>query len=154
MLVTVDNNNNGAANGNTILSSLGSSLTFGGSASNGPLQTGSFLTQGGPYNIVGSSLVVTPGAGVSGGTALASSYVAVEALGAGYIFGFGDHFAHDYFNNNGSNTNGQMHINLVESMTADGPVAGPSTVRLPVPLVLLGAGIVTLGAIARKKPMA
>lgn len=150
LLVTVDSGGTGTSSGNAILSALGSSLSFGGSASNGPLQTGSFLTDGGPFNIVGSSLQVTPGTGVSGGTSLAGSYVAVESFGSGFIFGFGDHFTHDLFNNSASNVNGQMHVNLVEGS----PLSTASAVPVPAPILMLGAVVAGLGAIARRKTRA
>ena len=136
----------GVAHGNTILSGIGSTLSFGGGAGNGPLQSGNFLTEGGPFNIVGSTLQVTPGIGVSGGTALAGSYVAFEAIGAGFVFGFGDHFTHDLFNNSAGNVNGQMHINLVESKV--------DPIPLPAPIVMLGAAIAGVGMIARKRAKA
>lgn len=154
LLVTVDSSNSGASAGNAILSALGSSLSFGGSAVNGVLQSGNFLTDGGPFSIAGSSLVTTAGTGVSGGTSLAGSYVAVETFGSGYIFGFGDHFTHNYFNNSASNVNGQMHINLVESLTVDQPDTNPNAVPIPASIALLGGAIAGAGIFARKKAAA
>ena len=153
LLITVDTFPGGTApglgvvNGNAILSSLGSSLTFsealGGSAVNGALQAGSFLTEGGPFDIVGQTLVTTLGAAVTGGTSLAGSYVAFEQIGAGYIFGFGDNFQNDLFFNSATNVNGQMHINLVE---------GGAATQVPEPsaLVLLGIGLLMLALFAKR----
>lgn len=143
LLVTVDSGGTGAGSANAILAAIGSSLTFSGGASNGALQTGNFLTDGGPFDIVGQTLQVTPGTGVSGGTALAGSYVAFEAIGAGFVFGFGDHFTNDLFNNSAANVNGQMHINLVESKV--------DPIPLPAPVVMLGAAIAGAGYLARKR---
>ena len=148
LLVTVDSGGLGAANGNAILAAIGSSISFGGSAVNGALQTGNFLSDGGPFNIVGSSLQVTPGTGVSGGTALAGSYVAFEALGSGFVFGFGDHFQNTFFNNSAATVNGQMHINLVESKATVDPIP------LPAPVAMLAAVIAGAGFIARRQAKA
>lgn len=139
LLVTVDSGDIGAPSGNSILSALGSSLNFGGTPSNAPLQSGNFLTEGGPFDIVGESLQVTPGTAVNGGTSLAGSYVAYDQIGAGFIFGFGDHFHNDFFNNSASNVNGQMHINLVESGGTVTPVPAPGIIAL------LGIGLAAFG---------
>ncbi len=147
LLVSVDSGRSGVRDANSILSALGSSLKFAGSAKNGPLQTGNFLTDGGPFDIVGKSLQVSLGTGVKGGTSLAGSYVGVEAYGSGFIFGFGDEFAHDVFSNSEDNVNGQMHVNLVEASLAD----GPGEVPVPAPIAMLGSVVAGLGAVARRR---
>lgn len=144
LLITVDSSGTGAAGGNSILSALGSSLSFAGSAVNGPLLTGSFLTEGGPFNIVGQSLDVTPGTAVAGGTLLAGSYVGFEKIGLGYIFAFGDHFQNDFFANSAANVNGQMHINLVEAGTV-------APIPLPAPFMMLASALAGLGLLRLRK---
>ena len=156
LLVTADSSSTGVSHGNAILAAIGSGLSFGGVGINGTLQTGSFLTDGGPFTITGSTLTVTPGTAVSGGTALAGNYVAMEAMGSGYVFGFGDHFTHEFFNNSVTNVNGQMHINLVEGDTKVGTGSGPSAsaVPVPAPIAMLGAVAVGFGILARRKAKA
>ena len=96
-------------------------MSFGGNSTNGLLQGGNLLSDRGPFDIVGQTLVVTPGTAVTGGTSLAGTYVAFEQIGSGFVYGFGDHFQNNFFNNSAANVNGQMHINLVEA----GSVAVP-----------------------------
>lgn len=144
LLITVDSGGQGVTAGNTILASLGTTLSFAGSAVNGVLQGGNFLTTGGPYDIVGQSLQVTPGKGVTGGSPLAGSFVAFAQIGSGFVFGFGDHFQHNFFNNNASNTNGKMHINLVES-------ASIQQIPEPGSLLIMGLGLAGLGFARRRR---
>lgn len=144
LLVTADSGAIGVAAGNSIMSALGSTLSFSGDASNGALVAGSFLTQGGPFDIVGETLSATPGSAVTGGTALAGSYVGFEKIGSGYIFAFGDHFQNDFFGNTDATTNGQMHINLVEGS------AVPS-VPLPAGLPLVAGALGLLSLLRRRR---
>ena len=140
LLMTVDSGGQGVASGNSILTALGSSLSFGGAASNGALQGGNFLTTGGPFDIVGQLLQVTPGTAVAGGSSLAGTYVAFEQIGNGLIYGFADHFQNDFFANSAANVNGQLHINLVESAAQQ--VTEPGMLGL-VGLSLLGLSLAT-----------
>ena len=148
LVVTVDSGGTGAAFGNSILAALGSALSFGGSAVNGVLTGGNFATEGGPFDIVGETLNVTPGTAVNvnGGASLGTDYLAYDQIGAGFVFGFGDHFQNAFFNNNVGTVNGQMIVNIVE---ADGvaPPAVPLPATLPLMVAALGGGL----AFARRR---
>lgn len=148
LLVTADSGGVGVAHGNAILSAIGSGLSFGGSAFNGYLQPDAILTTGGPFNIVGQVLEVTPGTGVNGGTMIAGSFVGAEQFGAGYVVGFGDHLQNDVFNPSAANVNGQFLINLVESAPAPAPAPIPLPATFPALLLGLGvlAGVSTFAA--------
>lgn len=68
-------------------------MSAGGNASVAPYPAGHFATAG----LVGQTLHTTPGTAISGGTAIAGSYIHYEAIGLGYVFAFGDRSDHGYF---------------------------------------------------------
>lgn len=152
LLLTVDSgglSGSGVAAGNAILAALGSALSFGpNDAVNGPLQAGNFLTESGPFDIVGGTLQTTRGTQVLGGTSLADTYVAFEAMGAGFIYAFGDHLQNNLFPNTATAANGQMHINLVEGQAQ--PQESRPDIPAPATLALVGMRLAGLGFLRRR----
>ena len=131
LLVLTDSGATGVPGGNGILSGILSGLSFGGSSpSVAAFPGGNFATTGGPFNLVGLLLGVTPGNEVLGGTPLAGDYIAYEALGGGHVFAFGDRSDHNFFG--AGSTNHNFFLNIADF--ADGPAAVPE----PATLALLG----------------
>jgi hypothetical protein len=93
LLVMFDSKCNGCSGGNPTLAGVGSTMSAGGNASVAPYPAGHFATAG----LVGQTLHTTPGTAISGGTAIAGSYIHYEAIGLGYVFAFGDRSDHGYF---------------------------------------------------------
>lgn len=141
LLLLADSGNSGLPALNNIAAGIGSALNWNGSAgSSGLLAGGNFATTGGPFNIVGSSLSLSPGtAVVAGGIALAGDNLRVEQIGAGYVFGFSDRSDHNVFSPTNANVNGQLFLNILAGPGGNPPVpdSGSSAVLLALGLGLL-----------------
>jgi hypothetical protein len=147
LLLLADSGGSGQTGLNAIAAGLGSSLSWGGSASSSPaLAGGVFATTGPPYNIVGMYLSTTQGTAVSGGTALTGDYIRWDLIGAGYIFGFADRSDHNLFDPSTTNVNGQLFLNLA-AHEAGGVIPEPSTFFL----LGTGLGLAALAVFRRRK---
>jgi PEP-CTERM motif len=144
LLLLADSGDSGLPALNNISSGIGASLVWGGSSTNAPLAGGVFATTGPPYNIVGQSLVSSPGTAVTGGTALAGNYLAYQHFGAGWIFGFADRSDHSVLLF-ADNPNAKLFLNLAGG-TVSSAVPEPST-----GLLLIGGLVGVLGAQRRKR---
>jgi hypothetical protein len=146
LLVLFDSSCSGCTGGNAVLSGLGTGMTASGSASGGTLVGGNFATTGPPYNLVGQTLVTSPGTAISGGTSLAGSYLHYVGLGSGYVFAFGDRLDHNIFAPTSSNVNGRLFLNIVGG-------AGGSGGEIPEPstMLLLAGGLLALGWLGRRR---
>jgi hypothetical protein len=136
LILTDSGESGGVPSSNAILSGIGSSMSFGGSFTDAPLAGGVFATEGPPFNIVGQTLLDSPGNGVTGGNALAGTYIQYEAIGSGFVFAFGDRPDNDYFGPTSTNINGQLFLNI-------------AAIPEPATIALLGFGV--LSVIRRKK---
>ncbi len=145
LLVLADSGGSGAAGGNAILSALGTGMVFGGSPVNSPLSGGNFASTGPPYGIVGSSISVTPGTAVTGGTSLAGTYIQYSAVGSGWVYAFADRSDHDFFGPTSGNVQGQLFLNLA----GGGGGGEPNPIPEPATLMLLGSGLA--GLLLRKR---
>ena len=131
---------------NTLLSGVGSSITF----TTTTIGTTSALAPGkftdGPNAVVGSTLSVTSGNGTAGGTLIDNNYVRYESVGNGLVFVFGDRIDH---NDVISATNTRLLLNIVAiaagpampvpTLTATG-MAAMSALLMMIGLVIIGAG--------------
>lgn len=136
LILTDSGESGGVPSSNAILSGIGSSMGFGGSFTDAPLAGGVFATEGPPFNIVGQTLLDSPGNGVIGGNVLAGTYIQYEAIGSGFVFAFGDRPDNDYFGPTSANINGQLFLNI-------------AAIPEPATICLLGLGALSL--IRRKK---
>ena len=145
VLLLGDSGGSGQTGLNAVSAGLGSSLSWGGSASSQPaLAGGVFATTGPPYDIVGQSLSTTAGTTVSGGTALTGDYIRWDQIGTGYVFGFGDRSDHNFFSPSTSNVNGELFLNLTAHSASDNVIPEPST------FFLLGTGLALAGLWTRR----
>ncbi|TAM55274.1 MAG: hypothetical protein EPN53_03220 [Acidobacteria bacterium] len=95
-----------------ILTALSSSISVSGtSAVAAPFPTSPFTTT--PNNLVGLTLVTSPGDEVVGGTQIAGSFISYQAHGAGYVFVFGDRSDHNIFNSTATDINAQLFLNIL-----------------------------------------
>ncbi len=148
LLVFFDSSCSGCSGGNAVLSAIGTSMVAAGSASAAPFTGGSPATEGGPYNIVGQELLTSPGTAITGGTALAGSFLAYQSIGSGYVFAFADRSDHNGFVNTAASVNGQLFLNIA----AMGGAAQPGgEVPEPATQALLGAGLVALAVFRYRK---
>lgn len=107
---------------NVILTALSSSMSVSGtSAAVAPFPTSPFTTT--PNNLVGLSLVTSPGDEVAGGTQIAGSFISYQAHGAGYLIVFGDRSDHNVFNSTAADINAQLFLNI---LGGNGPTATPT----------------------------
>ncbi|MBI4891928.1 MAG: PEP-CTERM sorting domain-containing protein [Acidobacteria bacterium] len=145
LLLLFDSGCGGCVGGNGILTGLGTSMVAGGSATDAALAGGNPATTGGPYNLVGQSLNTSPGTAITGGTALAGSILAYQALGTGHVFAFGDRSDHNVFGNTSATVNGQLFLNIA----AMGPSQSVPIGEVPEPAtpLLLGVGLVVLAVL-------
>jgi hypothetical protein len=97
---------------NAILTALSSSISVSGtSAVVAPFPTSPFTTT--PNNLVGLSLVTSPGDEVTGGTQIAGSFISYQAHGAGYVIVFGDRSDHNAFISTAADINAQLFLNIL-----------------------------------------
>lgn len=118
---------------NAILSALGSTLSFTGSAStSGPLAAGNFATNN-VYNIEGQSINWSLGKTISlgaNGTFLSDNMLAFEQIGNGFLYLSGDRFEHDALGASANNPNGQIFLNLAQRQRTVTSVPAPATAAL------------------------
>ncbi len=145
LVVLFDSGCGGCTGGNATLAGVGSSMSASGSAVVAPFAGGNFATTGGPFDLVGQTLVTSPGTAINGGTALAGGFLAFESIGSGYLFAFGDRSDHNFANPTAATVNGQLLLNLAEGA---GPVTG---VPEPATFALLGAGLVSMTLLKRRR---
>ncbi|MDD2943991.1 MAG: PEP-CTERM sorting domain-containing protein, partial [bacterium] len=148
LLLLADSGNSGLPGLDNIASGLGISFDWGGGVSgNRTLLGGNFASEG-LYDLVGQTLITTPGTGVTGGTVLAQNYLDYASLGLGWVFGFGDRLDHNFFINPiGHNVNGDLFLNI-----ANGPVGNPNnSVPEPTTIWLLSLGLLAWLMFAPKK---
>lgn len=142
LLVFTDSSFTGGASANSILSSLGSTLFVNSAFTNavGPAQAGNFATEGGPYNIVGQYLTVSPGnlVTVGGGTMLYPDELGVQQIGQGFVYAFGDRWDHNFAAPSAANTNGELFLNIVNG--------SPPSAVVPLPAAIW-SGAALLGAL-------
>ena len=142
-------NTSSTSNLNSILSSLGSGMSFAASSSNlntGPILGGTFASEGPPYDIVGGSFNVSLGKAVSGGSAVVGNLLRYETFGNGYLFAFGDRFDHDFAAPTAANNNGRLFLNLLGDRAPVVPVPPAAALGLAM---LGGLGLV--GRIRRRR---
>ena len=144
LLVMFDSSCAGCTGNNPLLSSLGTGMSGSGSASGTVFAGGNFASMGPPYDIVGQSLITSPGTAIVGGTSLAGSFIQYSQLGSGWVFAFADRSDHNFANPNAGNTNGQLFLNILDG----GAVVG---VPEPTTLISVGIGLVGLAGLSLRR---
>jgi hypothetical protein len=145
LLMNADSSGTGLPFLNDIASGLGSGLFWGpGGSTPGPLAGGNFATTGPPFDIVGLSLITSPGTAVSGGVSLSGDYLHYEAYGSGFIFGFANRPDHSALIAAG-NTNDKLYQNI---LFGEGGAPG---VPEPTTLSLLVFGLAGLASLHRRR---
>lgn len=97
---------------NAILTALSSSISVSGtSAVVAPFPSSPFTTT--PNNLVGLSLVTSPGDQVAGGTQIAGSFISYQAHGTGYVIVFGDRSDHNFAITTAADINAQLFLNIL-----------------------------------------
>jgi hypothetical protein len=147
LLVMFDSACSGCGGGNPLLAGVGTAMSAGGTAGVAPFAGGIFASEGPPFDIVGDTLDTTPGTAISGGAALAGSYIHYQGLGSGWVFAFGDRSDHNFFVPSASNVNGKLFLNIVEG----GGGGGGGVVPEPSSLALFLVGAGTLLAFRRRR---
>jgi PEP-CTERM motif len=139
LLLFNDSGFSGGSANNTILAGIGSSMTvLNSSASVAPFPVDGFATNN-DFNLVGQTLGTSPGMAISGGTAIAGSFISYQQLGSGFVFVFGDRSDHNTFNPTAPSVNGQLFLNITDGPAGEGPTPVPE----PATLLLVGSGIAT-----------
>lgn len=137
LMLFVDSGTSDFPQANDILSGLGTTLSFNTSQSvtAGPIQDVNYAADN-IFDLVGSTPTFSPGhATVLGGAGahLSETLIAVQPLGNGYVFAFGDRFEHNFSNSTAASTNGQLMLNIL------GPIPEPTSLALvAISLVIVG----------------
>jgi hypothetical protein len=117
-LILNDSGCGGCAGSNAILDALGSTINVTtNSAMAAPFESGQFTTV--PYDIVGQSLMTSPGMEVTGGMDVAGSFIKYEAIGGGYVVVCGDRSDHNFAAPSANNVNGQFFLNVLANEATD-----------------------------------
>jgi hypothetical protein len=114
----------GCAATNAILTAFASSISVSStSAVVAAFPTSPFTTT--PNNLVGLTLVTSPGDEVTGGTQIAGSFISYQAHGAGYVIVFGDRSDHNIFNSTAADVNAQLFLNILSGPGAPAAATPP-----------------------------